>query len=486
MTQQPNRRNRGVILTLKGWDKIQTSIKFAESQKDIQSNLTLEELSYRTRLATHTISKILGRKEPVDKSSLQSAFSAFKLELLSSDYTQPSSSLEKLKARQENSQCDWGEAADLPVFYGRSVELLQLRQWVLSERCRLIGLLGIGGIGKSSLAVKLGQQVQTEFDMVVWRSLENAPPVEDKLGSILQFLLGELRKEIVIPHSFDGKLSKLMECLISHRCLLILDNAETILSSGGQVGQCRPGYQGYGQLLKSVGEIPHQSCVLLTSREKPREIALLEGEQTGVRTMKLKGLNTAEGQEFFRQKGQFVGTEQEWQTLIEHYGGNPLALKMIAAATQQLFDGRITGVLDYLKKGIVIFEEIRDLLEPQFCRLSAVEQEVMYWLAINRKPVSLADLASKIVTQKQKRHLPQAVTSLLQRSLIEKSGSQFFLQPVVMTYVTQLLIEQDCKEIREPTIQTHSPLPTPILYSPIFDSGNSQRQHPLGVRSERV
>ncbi len=159
---------------------------------------------------------------------------------------------------------------------------------------------------------------------------------------------------------------------------------------------------------------------------------------------------------------------------------------MIAAATQQLFDGRITGVLDYLKKGIVIFEEIRDLLEPQFCRLSAVEQEVMYWLAINRKPVSLADLASKIVTQKQKRHLPQAVTSLLQRSLIEKSGSQFFLQPVVMTYVTQLLIEQDCKEIREPTIQTHSPLPTPILYSPIFDSGNSQRQHPLGVRSERV
>ncbi|MBD2431966.1 MULTISPECIES: hypothetical protein [Fischerella] len=55
-----------------------------------------------------------------------------------------------------------------------------------------------------------------------------------------------------------------------------------MLCGGSQAGQCRLGYEGYGQLLKRVGEVPHQSCVLLTSREKPREMIPLEAEKTGV------------------------------------------------------------------------------------------------------------------------------------------------------------------------------------------------------------
>ncbi|MEH2323407.1 MAG: NB-ARC domain-containing protein [Nostoc sp.] len=283
------------------------------------------------------------------------------------------------------------------MFFGRSEELLQLRHWILEERCRLVGLLGIGGIGKSTLAVKLGLQIQSEFEVVVWRSLLNAPPVEEQITNILQFLLWALRKEMVIPESFDGKLSKLMECLQSNRCLLILDNVETILA-GGQAGQCRPGYEGYGQLLKCIGEVPHISCVLFTSREKPREIVPLEGERAEVRSLPLKGLNPTEAQQLFHQKGQFTGTEREWQLLIEHYGGNPLALKMVAAGTQELFNGRIAPVLKYVEQGILIFEDIGDLLEQQFQRLSAVEEEVMYWLAISREPVSLTQLAADIVT----------------------------------------------------------------------------------------
>ena len=444
MKQLHTQRNRGVILTLQGWDKLQTAKEKAELDENVQGSFTLEKLSERMGLSLNTISRILGRLSPVDKGSLESAFAAFGLELCKNDYKRPIDPSFELEARQGNTHYDWLSAPDVSVFYGRSVELLQLRQWVLEERCHLIALLGIGGIGKSSLAVKLGLQVQSEFDVVVWRSLQNAPPVEDILGSILQFLLWVLRKEMVIPDSFDEKISQLMECLRSNRCLLILDNAETILSSGAQAGQCRPGYEGYGKLFNIIGSARHSSCFLLTSREKPREIALNEGETTGVKTLQLKGLNPVQGRELFQQKGQFAGTEQQWQALIDHYGGNPLALKMIAAATQELFDGKIAGVLEYMEQGILIFDDIGDLLACQFYRLSAVEQEVMYWLAINREPVSLFELTEDMVTSSSKRQLPQAVKSLLQRSLIEKSGEQFFLQPVVMEYLTQRLIEQVC------------------------------------------
>jgi WD40 repeat protein len=453
MKQLHTQRNRGVILTLQGWDKLQTAKEKAELDENVQGSFTLEKLSERMGLSLNTISRILGRLSPVDKGSLGSAFAAFGLELCNQDYTRPiDPSFDpsfKLETRQGNPHYDWLSAPDVSVFYGRSVELLQLRQWVLEDRCCLIVLLGIGGIGKTSLAVKLGLQVQSQFDTVVFRSLQNAPPVEDILGSILQFLLWTLRKEMVIPDSFDEKISQLMECLRSNRCLLILDNAETVLSSGAQAGQCRPGYEGYGKLFNIIGSEHHSSCFLLTSREKPREIALNEGETTGVKTLQLKGLNPVQGRELFQQKGQFAGTEQQWQALIDHYGGNPLALKMIAAATQELFDGKIAGVLEYMEQGILIFDDISDLLACQFYRLSAVEQEVMYWLTINREPVSLFELTDDMVTSSSKRQLPQAVKSLLQRSLIEKSDSEFFLQPVVMEYMTQRLIEQISQEIRE-------------------------------------
>jgi WD40 repeat protein len=458
--KQPSRRRRGVILTLKGWDKFQAAKTQAEFDENAGDSFSLEELSDRTRLALHTISRILGRLEPVDKSSLQSAFTAFGLELSKSDYSQPSPP-EDLELRHTNPQYDWGEAPDISVFFGRSEELLQLRHWILEERCRLVGLLGIGGIGKSTLAVKLGLQIQPEFEVVVWRSLLNAPLVEEQITNILQFLLWVLRKEMVIPESFDSKLSKLMECLQSNRCLLILDNVETILA-GGQAGQCRPGYEGYGQFLKRVGEVPHISCVLFTSREKPREIVPLEGERTGVKSLSLKGLNPTEGQQLFEQKGLFTGTEQEWQVLIKHFGGNPLALKMVAAGTQELFNGKIAPVLQYVEQGLVIFDDIHDLLERQFQRLSLIEEEVMYWLAINREPVTLAELAGDMVTSASQRQLPRVIKSLLQRSLIEKSGEHFFLQPVMMEYTTQRLVEQVCQElvgeksVRLRLFQTHA------------------------------
>ncbi len=447
------RRNRGVILSIHGWDKFQAAKAQAEFDENYGNRFTLEELSDRTSLALNTITKVLRRTEPVDKQSLQYAFRAFGLELSKSDYTHPTSSFQALQTRQENPQQDWGEAVDVSQFYGREEELFQLRQWSVEEHCRLVALQGIGGIGKSTLAVKLALQIQTEFEIVVWRSLRNAPPLEELLESILSFVLRVRGEDPVIPRTLDGRLSKLMECLRSSRCLLILDNAETILSSGERAGQCRDGYEGYSQLLQTVGEVPHQSCLLLTTREKPSAITLLEGEKSKVRSLSLKGLKAEQGRELFQQKGQFAGSEGEWSQLSKHYGGNPLALKLVAAATQELFNGTIADVFKYAQQGVLVFEHIRDILKGQFDRLSAVEQEVMYWMAITQEPVSLAELDKGIVTVASKCKLLEAMNSLLIRSFIEKDGEYFWVQPVVMEYVTQRLGEQGGSEIETQQIE---------------------------------
>jgi hypothetical protein len=115
----------------------------------------------------------------------------------------------------------------------------------------------------------------------------------------------------VIPTTLDEKFSLLMQYLRSRRCLLILDNVEIILHSE-QVGLWRKGYEAYGQILRTIGDTPHKSCLLLTSREKPREMGLMEGEQGVVRSLPLSGLTSDDGRAIFRQKGEFTASEAEW------------------------------------------------------------------------------------------------------------------------------------------------------------------------------
>ena len=447
MQLQKARRYRGVVLTIEGWDKVQAAKTQAEFNENAGNRFTLEELNERMSLSLNTITKVLGRSEPVDKQSLQWAFRAFGLELSKHDYTRPSDAIEQTAAvTAKPPQPDWEGAIDTSLFCGRSEELVRLKQWLLEERCRLVLVLGMGGIGKTTLAAKLVQQIQSEFQVILWRSLQNAPPLEEWLEQLLPVLLKAQGKDIALPNSLDQKLLKLMEGLRSCRCLLILDNAETLFSAG-QTGQYRAGYEGYGQLFKQIGELAHQSCLLLTSREKPREVVQLEGDQLSVRTLPLKGLNPEAGREIFRYKGAFAGTELEWERLVAYYGGNPLALKLVAATAQELFNGRITEVLNYMQQGLAVFEDIRDLLQQQFDRLSEMEQEIIYWLAINRKPISLFELSEDVMTTASRRKIPNAMQSLLRRSLIEQEDERFFLQPVVLEYITDHLVNNASRAV---------------------------------------
>ncbi len=444
-SRQGSGRVRGVILSPQGWQRFQVAKQEAESEETWGKHLTQEDLNDRTGLSLNTLHRVLKRELGVDRQSLEHLFRAFGLELTKADHTSLIASGEEPENQRANPKNDWDNAVDTSVFYGRETELAQLWQWIVAGRCRVVGLLGIGGIGKSTLAVKAALQMQAEFEIVVWRSLANAPSLDELLSSLLKFLMPMYGEDPVIPASFNEKSSKLMEYLRSRKCLLILDNAETILHSE-QVGHWRSGYENYGQLLRTVGDTPHQSCLLFTSREKPSELGLMEGEPGVARSLLLRGLTPDDGRAIFRQKGAFTGSEAEWNRLIHYYGGNPLALKMVAATTQELFDGSILEALTYIAEGILVFEDICDLLDRQFDRLSEAEQKILFHFAIHREPVSIADLRENAGDLANPQGIPNLVNSLIRRSLIEKTDRLFFLQPVVMEYVTERFIQQVCIE----------------------------------------
>jgi WD40 repeat protein len=447
------KRNRGVLLTLQGWQKFQEAVDKLEQQENLSEKFTLGELGKRTRLDGGTIAKILNREEGVDRRTLEQVFKALNLVLDKSDYTKPNLEEKNGGGSTDNLQVALQGMPDVPVFYGRTEELASLEQCLLDDRCRLVAILGMGGIGKTSLAVKLVERIQDEFDYFIWHSLHNAPPLADIVRSLIQLLSSQQQLEVVLPQNINAGISQLIHCFSEYRCLIILDNAEAILSSGDKAGRYREGYEDYGELFRQIGEQRHQSCLLLTSREKPKEIGLLEGPSLPVRSFEINGLDEVDSKEIFNMKGTFVGSEEEWRLLVKHYAGNPLALRIVAAAIQELFDGSVTELVGYLKRRVLVFDDIRDLLNRQFERLSDLEREIMYWLAIEREPISLDQLRDNVLSGTSRRKLPEGLRSLRQRSLIEMSSAKFSQQPVIMEYMTDRIVEKFSEEIATEKIE---------------------------------
>ncbi len=453
MTISTNKRKRGVWLTNVGRHKLEIARSQQEREDNFGDRYTIEELSGITGLAPNTINKIIYQKGSVDRSTLDRYFTSFGSILDSNDY-QYSPVLERDAAigqidrhpTVKTQSLDWGEAPDVSIFYGRDRELRHLATWIQTDRCRLAAILGMGGIGKTALVTKLAQQLQPQFTVVVWRSLRNARSLGNLLSDLIQVC--SQGQEIAVPGStISAQISQLLNHLNQRKCLLILDNVEAILQSGelSNAGNYQHNYTDYGEFFERLGTSSHQSSLLLTSREQPSSISYLAADNLPIRIFSLMGLDLVGSDRLFNTKGLSASIASR-SRLVEIYAGNPLALKIVATTIAELFDGNID---QFLATETFIFDEIRQLLDQQFDRLSANEQIVMYWLAIERQLTPWQDLQAEVVPEIAKINLLETLKSLGRRCLIEQNQGKFTQQGVVIEYVTKRAIERVERELRE-------------------------------------
>ncbi|MCC3415918.1 MULTISPECIES: NB-ARC domain-containing protein [unclassified Microcoleus] len=366
------------------------------------------------------------------------------------DFSQGKGSLFKtpIGRRQE----DWDQAPDVAVFYGRTEELTTLKQWIVSDNCRVVALLGLAGSGKTTLSVQLAKQVQHEFDFVIWRSLRSAPTASDFLTSLIQLFANQQKSALPLAEpsqaiDFNGKISRLVEYLRQQRCLIILDDFEAVLKPEELAGHYREGCEGYRDLIVRLCEVNHQSCFVLVSAEEPTEMALLAGEK--VRFLK-PAISEEIARDIFKEKG-LSAQDREWEILLARYGGNLLAIKIVATTINEFFEGNVVKFLE--ATALFIEEHISNLLAQQFDRMSNSEQEISYWLAIAQSPISLASLREQMLVNSSLSDLVKNLDSLGRRFLIEKiseSGQTVFrLKPLIVQYVSERLVEQIQAEVLE-------------------------------------
>lgn len=432
MSEQKQKRSRGLIFTDKGLQKLQLIILSRESAKENGKKYTLEELSEITGLAYNTVFKVLKRKKGVDKRTLVKFLMAFDLELNSDDCTLLDSSPKR------NNKCtvEWvnrRDAIDLCNFYGRTEELATLKKWIVEDCCRLIAIYGIEGMGKTSLAVEFVKQIENKFDYVSYISLKKPPLLEKVLADIIQFLSHKKESETKLSNSIRDSFSELINYLRLHRCLIVLDEVEMIMQTGVYSGCYQKIYENYGQLIRYMGEVSHQSCFLLITRELPKEVAVFEGETLSINFLKLNGLQQLEGQKILQERN-ISGTVSQQNTLIESYSGNPLALKIVAKTITETSNRNID---DFLQQHRPLCNGVNKLLAQYYKRLSILEKKVCQQLVISPKPISISQLQKQLLPSILFTEIIVILESLLRRSLVIEKNGYFVCEPLLYKYLIQ-------------------------------------------------
>ena len=117
----------------KGW-KTSSDRWLLEASKLLEPQGTWDEFGpYAYGCSRQTWERFLQGKAIRDRS-----FQAF-CEVLQIDFDDVTHKVNRLRE-------DWGDAPDVPIFYGRKQEVATLERWILKENCRIITIVGFGGV----------------------------------------------------------------------------------------------------------------------------------------------------------------------------------------------------------------------------------------------------------------------------------------------------------------------------------------------------
>ncbi|MGB3513758.1 MAG: ATP-binding protein [Microcoleaceae cyanobacterium] len=269
-------------------------------------------------------------------------------------------------------------------FYGRTQELEILSDYIFHQKTRLMSVLGLSGIGKTTLVKKFIDLNIQQFDVVIWRNL--------KLVKSLNSLMTELLKKISLENQniliSDEQFTQFFDLLSSQKCLIVLDDVQNIFISRKFAGQYQYQHTEYQNLFQAATQIEHQSCLILISQEKTQEMTALDRDLYPIQCLELEGLDNSTGIEIIQEYK--LQDRDYWLNLNNMYLGNPLYLQYICTLIKDIFQDLVS---QFIAEGnLILTEEMKLLFETLYQRMSDIEKQIVFKMSKSDENVSIEDL----------------------------------------------------------------------------------------------
>ncbi|OPF17236.1 transcriptional regulator [Microcystis aeruginosa KW] len=327
---------------------------------------------------------------------------------------------------------------------GREEEITQIKQWFNDQNVAMIGIKGVGGIGKSTLASKIFEEKIT-LDLSLGDDEDLFPKrfwwEAVNLGGF-SGLARQLLKEFGYP--VPEKETDLQEALIiqlqRHRHLIIIDNLESLLGEDGSWNN-----EFYQQFFTAWIEKGDTSKIIVTTREKPKTKGFNHW-------IELKGLKPPEGAQLLAES-QITGYLENFSRRVD---GHPLLLRLVAdlllaefpqnPSLERLADLGLGNLSQLLSDPQVVGSHRQEtvgialVLDASFQRLSQRQQELFTKTSIYRREFDSP--AAKAVMDNYPEIALSEITAdlreLQRRSLLEEKEENrqriFSFQPLVWEY----------------------------------------------------
>jgi NB-ARC domain len=313
-------------------------------------------------------------------------------------------------------------APKITSFYDRTTELQTLSHWLITQNIHLVSILGLSGIGKTTLVKQFVDLNLQHFDVVVWKNLKLSQSLDDIITEILRGVNEEYARS-------DNQLTQFFNLLREQRCLIILDDLQELFIQGELAGQFKTEYKNYQNLFTMMTNIEHHSSLILISQEQCQEMICLDDELYPVKCLELEGVDNIE---IIKNWG--LQEDEVLARLIDLYEGNPVYLKDVVSLIKIVFGGKVGEFLS--EDSLIITKEMKSRLTELFKRLSPREQEIVLQLSKFDRPVSREDLRQNLSLSSM--DLMNGLRSLRQRYLLKRIEGEkvlFDLSLVVREYV---------------------------------------------------
>lgn len=317
-------------------------------------------------------------------------------------------------------------APQIIKFYNRKTELETLSNWILNQNIRLISVLGLSGIGKTTLVKKFVDLNLENFEIIIWKNLRFPKPLELIFDEILTTCQQEFQNNI------SDKIKQISTLLTEKKSLIILDDVQNLFINGELAGQYRTQYLDYQNWFKTLTESQHQSSIILISQEQCPEMYCLDEELYPIKCLELSGLDNIEILE-----NKNLKDPDRWSELISLYQGNPKYLQDITTLIKDFFDDSVAEFL--AEEQPILTNQMRSQFKQLFTKLSPLEQQLALELSKFKEPVVRETLKENLNLSST--DFINALQSLEKRHLMSKIKADktlFDLSPIFKEYVKTL------------------------------------------------